>query len=1496
MTAGTAPAGFGPGVPVTTQKPKAVGPPPGFSLPENKPPPGFGEPHPQATPTAVGSLEWSRQSIPSLPKYSSAGEKLLPVLDTVADKGGVPRSVARAVFAIEAGWTSDPLHAGDVKGAYGPAQIEAANVSGQPHFDRSNATQAFQYMVQGLGQAYKKYGDWGLAAGAYNTGGGAIDQWLHGGGTLDNVTAVTNQITGQRSNDVRAYMLRVRGAFMGEEFDRQHKAAENADAAVTQRRVQSAVNAAKQELGRMTMRGPSGQFHLKQSSPMVNLEGPLQAVGAYLEMITAASPLVGALAGRHPIPSTYDLAKSVHTAGVEAIGKHLEYNPFVALLGGPGIAAAQAMKHFSDIVGAASDVGVIATSKARNLGDIAAAEGDVLHAAARGPQALADAESRYSVGSPGFMRALTGNRDTHPRGDATLRTALDFIGPGSGELNGAKWAFTKVLAALGDRIPAVERAMVAAAHQGDVIRASPVLREIQRWFSPTAILRHGATDLGIDPEEAVRLGRNFNGAEAHAYYNAALSRKAVFADLTREQRIEVERRSEALGGAQQAPNHNVAEPTKGSSLDERAALHRGMILAMDDQSLAYSLIDKKRIFDPNRYTYRGGARGKVYQFDATSDVLDYYGHGARRGGRGAMDTAGAQGGHKIYETYDDAEASGHLASAYDPSDNFERFLKTRGTRVALESSLNDLGELGFRREMTYRDPDSGAPLAGSLGLSTSGRGEVGMAAARNLGKRKDDAIALVAGAKAAGISLDQIRTIRRANPEAVQRLIDESRKHIALASEGTAGVVKKAQGVESRLEGREATTSLKEQQSQADLDAARSTPTQKITSKTSEDAAAAATHFNAERDSALRSAQKAAAVATGAASEAGRASRVVSDADLGKSVARAIYGPNSTMERRLKNLDDRLAEAQFNKAKAERLQRAIDAHLEEHQYNTFKRIQANAERDERISGYVPGADVARDSRLKLPSLEPWFSYHPALASFVKEMGATPAEANAFSKLFSGFNNLYRIGIIYNPIRHLFINMPFNFLGSGGTVTNLVRAFTHVTPEEIQRATEAGAVKHVASNPLFGGSSGTSFDTPLRDVFKEAYDKAYDLAGGHKDTQSFAGFGAMLNAAGSRLWAGNARLVFDWGETRLATARFMQHVEDEGLTDAEAANRVSQMFGSALDLSKTGVDAKLHKALLFYPWLKATIPLMMRAMYRAPSVVWVPYARSVDWNRATQDPRWRQETEGTYHLGNWCGKDVYMSWPGPQKYLEDVLSVFDPGGDTTGGLTPRVSKLVNLATSELKPVPLGIPISALATEAGKPAEPGPPNFETLWNNAAPPRVQLSQATASMLQRLPFGEIVSSTVGNVNQLLGGNPSSFLSALSIVPYARPSPQVEQGQRKVFNAYVEQSGKIEKAIRTVHAQPGLSEGKELKVAALRDQQMVAYIVMKAKAQMLDPSVTAKDKQTIMKQAQTLIKPIQLEMSALSAGAARIQAMQQQQQTPAAAGSPPPGFGPAQQ
>jgi hypothetical protein len=1448
------------------------------------------QPAPQATPTAPGNLDWPNHPIAPIPQFSPGGSKLLPLVDQTADKYGVPRSVARAVYGIESGSSADPLHAGSISGAYGPAQIERANAN----FDRSNAGQSFNYMMGSLQKAYKKYGDWGLAAMAYNAGGGAIDNWLSKGGTLANV----NQMVGE-NQDVLGYGLRVRGAYMGEQFDRMHRAQQNTQQAAAQDRVNTAVNAAKQELGRRVRMGTNGQYETNPQYKGIDyeLQGPMQAIGAYGEVVTGASPILGALAGRHPLKTTYDPLKSVNTSGADAFGDHLLTHRIPGLFGAAGALTGAVLSHVKDIVGAARSVGLVLSnpSLARFASDdprvvfdqmnkAGQAEGDVNEALGASmnygdlrfwkwhPQTVADMENRYSVGSPGYMQAITGDKNRKPsKSDALLRTGLDFIMPSPGGVfRDSSMMVAKSLNALADRSPAVAKAMVHASHVGTALRFNPMTKLLATSFSSAQILRFAAHDMNLSPEEALLAGTKYLASRRTAFYNAVHARRAAFDYTNRDQAVEVERRSEILGGAPMQPR-DVPEPTVGKTLDERAAIHRGLIKSMDDDQIAMNLIAPGRVFDPNTYTYRGGPN--TYKFDQHSDVLDHWGTGSRSGKRsvkGSPDTAGAKGGHKSYEYYDQAEASGNLSSAYDPRDNFERYIKTRGERVALNSGLDDLGQMGFRREMAFHDPQTGALL---------GVGKEGLQQAKTLGKRRDTGAPIQAAAAEVGIAPHEITSIQRANPNGVKRMLTEVQRNIKLANEGINPAVAKVTRVEGKLADRA-----------EDLKAAKTQAQEQ-----------AKVYPQAKADS-LGAAQKAAAEVTGRAREATRASKTVSDADIGQSVARAVGGPKSPLIRREAALEKRLAAENVKEAKRVRLQDAIDKHLQAHQESTYSRIVGNAQRAEKNAGnWMPGDKVAADAKISstLPSLAPYFSFHPDIARFLRDSGASAEDAAWYSKLTDGFNNLYRIGIIYNPVRHIFINMPMNYLASGGKLGRMVHGFITMDPEDELRAHNAGVGRHAAAQPLFGGSGGTSFDTPMGQVYREAYDKAYDLAKGDKATQQVAGFLAYLNAAGSRIWEGNQRLVFDWAENRLAVARFMEHVEDEGLSDAEASNRVSHMFGNALDMSRTGIEAGFNKAFLFYPWLRDTVPLMARALYRAPQTVWLPYSRSVDWNRATNDPRWQSMTEGTYHLGQWGGQDVYMGWLGPQKYLEDALSVFDPGGDTTQGISPRINRVANLITSELKPVPFGIPVAAGISHYQQPTEPGPPNFQTMWDNAAPPRVQLSQLTQSTLERMPFGQIIAGAVSNANRVTMGDPSTFLSALSLNTYSRPSPAIEKRQRILFDQYVKGapggvlgSQQINALINKVKNGPGTQPYKELRIANLQDLQMVRYLTFRRGAEMLNPGLTASQKQAVHDRYQQMIDPLNKEMRAFQAGYEQIQQMQEGAQQ----NRLPPGLSPAPQ
>ena len=120
-------------------------------------------------------------------------------------------------------------------------------------------------------------------------------------------------------------------------------------------------------------------------------------------------------------------------------------NPWVQMAGPPAEIAARLVQLGGYLT--PQRTGLLAG--ARSLGDIAAAEGDVGHAFMEGPSHLAQAENRYSIGSPGFERATTGS-EKHPEFDAALRTAFDLMGPGTGELKMGGLVLAKILGKLRD--------------------------------------------------------------------------------------------------------------------------------------------------------------------------------------------------------------------------------------------------------------------------------------------------------------------------------------------------------------------------------------------------------------------------------------------------------------------------------------------------------------------------------------------------------------------------------------------------------------------------------------------------------------------------------------------------------------------------------------------------------------------------------------------------------------------------------------------------------------------------------------------------------------------------------------------------------------------------------------------------------------------------------------------------------------------------------------
>jgi hypothetical protein len=147
------------------------------------------------------------------------------------------------------------------------------------------------------------------------------------------------------------------------------------------------------------------------------------------------------------------------------------------------------------------------------------------------------------------------------------------------------------------------------------------------------------------------------------------------------------------------------------------------------------------------------------------------------------------------------------------------------------------------------------------------------------------------------------------------------------------------------------------------------------------------------------------------------------------------------------------------------------------------------------------------------------------------------------------------------------------------------------------------------------------------------------------------------------------------------------------------------------------------------------------------------------------------------------------------------------------------------------------------------------------------------------------------------MAGNPAAVLSAMSINPYSVPAAgkaNVQKLQARVFYRYQQQSQKIESLIHNMQTAGRFSPNYlDLKVAALRDQQQIDYVLYRQRAQLMDPSIAPKDRQALIEKTKQLIVPLQAEMAALNQGAAKVLQMQPAS-SPQAQPTPTPGFVPA--
>jgi hypothetical protein len=1545
-TLGPPPGAVDPSAP---PKPKVLPPPPGAVIPAAPnalpPPPGA------VSQQHGGKPDWAAYQPTALPTLSKAGEAALPAFYAAADRYHVPRGVMHAVGAMESLFTNDPAHAGNPNaGAYGWAQIEKTNIDairkGNPHFDPTNLQQAADYLARQLASNYKQFKDWGLAAGAYNAGSGAIDQWItkHGGDL-----ATVNADIGE-NQDVRDYMLRARAGASQDDAAAKLPAIDAHRTLLARKRLADASSEMGNLLGahavasqKSTLPGahatatgkPTGQpdspdvqaanllakaeaekaanpaayerditaartLHAQQDASQYadnlaaqnpattwmghKVQGPITAFMDYAELLGPTSPFAGASLGQKPdVPSQMTLPPLGNLSPTEYEAK---YGPLFR-------AHFEQWKH-----GPHHDP------------HVAAAEGDVAHAlwqsiVQHNPSILGNAEERYSVGSRGYTEATTldaqGKRVTPTSGDyisgAILRSLGDMAIPGLGEesvIGGGLRLAVGASARAALRIPAVARAVERSVAMGERIRVSPVIAALERIPNKTVLFRQVARRLkaaGIapnaDPANAQVAARAFGHAKMTGEQHADEIAQEITDGTTAAQDEEIERIAD---GSAEKYGRNLAVPQPaGASLEQRANQLRYWLDYADDQQIAAKLIEKKRMVKEN-YVPRAGAPGQAYKLPENDLIQSWREMRQKSPGIGKGSASAAI--HRHYDYVDDAKNAGVLSSNYSLADNIRRHLTRVGDRVAMESAFGDMLEQGLGHKMTYRHIGSDMPIE-----DNPVTGKTARETAQGIGEGHDRLIATTATLKQLGVTGQELRQLQRANPVAVDRLyrkladVQAARKSVAAAG---AGAVTKASGLETGLTKRALAAQAEEERAAGMMAQAQGSKAS-VKVPDDADAAAAAQNYRRAAAAAQRAGYEAFTAAKAASGEATEAAHMAATAKVGKAFAEVVNG--GPLEAKEAALLDAVAKKKVASFKLAEYNRAFEKNLTKIRGYTFGKIEGAAKAEEAAKGFVPAEELAQRSNIHLPSLGPMFAYDKDIAAYIVRHGATQEEARGFSRVLTGIDNMYRAGIVFNFVRHPFINLPIKFLASGGSIGHLLTAYGGRDEAMFARLEAASGTIPRARRAAFGGSSKLAFDTPLMQVPKDAFARAADKG---KAAQYAAAGGETLNAALSRVSAWNSHIVFGWAEDGMKTQRFAQYVE-EGYSDAEAANKVSQLFDGAEQIDKGGLEFYMNRAMLFYPWLRSTVPVMAMSLVRRPGLIWTPYARSYDFNKAMGDPRAESDPESTAYMGQHGGKDFYLSDMGPGKYLEDLLQVFDPsGGDTTAGISPRIQKISTLLQDELKPS-IGVPLAGVLTSAEPPQEPGAPNFETMWDKAAPPQVQGEQAAQQLLLRAPFAQDIAGVLQSANQVAGGNFIPLLNALTINPYSRPSAQVEKRQYGIFNSFVRQSNVIEKRIRNAPTDKSLTPvGVTLTVTAQRLLQKIDYANSRMKSQLADGSISPADAKALRIKTQALVAPMRAALTMLYAkinqyGRVKTAPVTQATPTPTAspigglAGLPPP-------
>jgi hypothetical protein len=1053
--------------------------------------------------------------------------------------------------------------------------------------------------------------------------------------------------------------------------------------------------------------------------------------------------------------------------------------------------------------------------------NVGAAEGSVFHALVHSltregldPKTLADAEAQYSVFSPGMVHAGaqgklaqtgmvgggTGNWDwlDHHQGAALAgRTILDFAGiPVAGALGrlgsvaNKATDLEKIASGIERVAPRTARILRAVNRADSNMRESIAARTASILKRPSHMAYHAARKAGLSHDEALQAKQEMVNFLSRYHHVAPAQARQTASDImkgtSKEQRLEVWRRSYG-----HTPN-DVPEPKSGPSLDTRAKQYRDVVRQMSGGKLQW--------LDPGAVH---GARSPLKpQFLSQRQSVIQKLTRNMFGQRHELIPEGIR-----FANPDEAIASDMLRPDFDPGDQLEHFVRQNLRESAAWDSLDAFGRIGLAHYIPFLDEQGSVLTQGPKALE------------KVKALDKSAITARARSATEAQLGYDKPRIANRSRLGAMKQELKRTRKVMAqrainaVSKEHRSFVMDAKNRVEQHINSLNRLYEKGVKKPESELE--RSPSFAKMTGK-------------------MQAAQR-------AEEQAQRAKYI-------DSVHHAVYGDKNPIGNRLATLSKRIAESRIDSEQAKKWSRAFNQNLKaEREAAKGRNIRASNMLRERQAGFMTGSELKRSSPVfrGVDKLDDTFSVNEDLARIFMDQGASSEDVTGLSRLISGYNNLYKIGVISNFVRHAFINLPLTF-SKVLSPADLIRAVINPRDEDM----EAAALYHAneTAHPVqFGSSAASDFDTPMEDI------------------PSFAG---KLSALSSRGWAMNQHIVFNLFAHRWGAAAFAK-LTRQGMRPEDAAATVRMIQGSGLDFNPASIENLFRQHLMFYPWMTGATTTMLSMLATKPQYVWAPYKFSRDFNEYEQDPDYAFEPPGTAAWQTGGGTEGRLNVAvGPQKYVKDVLDVLAPDDQINAPPADRARSLLQLGVDTLYPIESTIEAFG-QTALGPPAQPGAPNFQTMYTKGAPTGVELQQSAQWVLQnKIPFSEFAQNLIGSVGNIITGNKgqqssaaiNAVLTSLTLNPYQVNTANGRAMKKALdgFHGFSSTINKYDADIYRIQHDPTMDPQKQ---ASLIDRvnraKRAEWVKYSATVQLLQPGITPQQRRKIIQGAAGEIRRI---------------------------------------